>query len=94
MFIFAAATSSVVNLMVMSDEYDVKTTWSAEEGSNVAGYKIYYQHPNRDYTIYVLNNTSHQINDENQKVYTVSVQALSAVHLPSNITGPVTVRGE
>ena len=90
---FAAVANAVVNLMVIADGYDVKTTWSTKEGSNATGYKIYYQHPNHNYTIFVLNDTFHKINDENQKVYTVSIQTLS-VHLPSNIAGPVTVRGE
>ena len=77
--------------MVNSDGNLIETTWSTGE-DNVTGYKLFYYHSNGSTTTFKISGTSHKFNDKNQKVYRVSVQALS-VPLPSFLTGPVTVRG-
>ena len=62
----------------------------------VTGYHVYYCLSDGSETIVTLNVNinSHIFTEENasQRVYTVSVQALSE-HLPSAIVGPLTVRG-
>ena len=78
-------------LMVNTDGNLIETTWSTGE-DNVPGYKLFYYHSNGSTTTLKIKDTFHKLNDKNQKVYRVSVQALS-VPLPSILTGPVTVRG-
>ena len=88
---FTASTKPVVNLGATTDGNIIETTWSTGH-DHVTGYKIFYYHSNGSTTTFKISGTSHKLNDKNQKVYRVSVQALS-VHLPSILTGPVTVRG-
>ena len=73
--------------------------WSIpSSGDDVTGYLVHYHHPNYDTTIAKISSpnvyadifTEH---NATQRVYTVSVQALSK-HLPSAVSGPVTVRGQ
>ena len=78
-------------LRVNTDGNLIETTWSTGPDS-ITGYKIFYHHSNGSTTTITIKGTSHKFNDENRKVYRVSVQALS-VPLPSILTGPVTVRG-
>ena len=75
----------------------VKVSWSlSSDGDSVTGYLVYYHHPHRNST--VRNISSHDNSDTFEEVdishyvYRVSVQALSE-HLPSELAGPVTVRG-
>ena len=77
----------------------VTVMWSiTSSGDDVTGYLVYYHHPNYDTTIIKISSpnvhsdtfTEH---DASQRVYAVSVQTLSK-HLPSALSGPVTVRGQ
>ena len=77
----------------------VTVMWSiSSSGDDVTGYLVYYHHPNNDTTITTISSpnvhsdtfTEHTAS---QRVYTVSVQALSE-HFPSAVLGPVTVRGQ
>ena len=89
---FTAVAKPVVNLMVNTDGNMIETTWSTGN-DNVTGYIIFYYHSNGSTTTFKENEVFHKYNDKNRKVYRVSVQALS-IHLPSILTGPVTVRGK
>ena len=89
--IFTVVAKPVVNLMVNTDGNIIETTWSIGH-DHVTGYKVFYYHSNGSTTTFKENGTFQNFNDKNQKVYRVSIQALS-VHLPSILTGPVTVRG-
>ena len=76
----------------------ISVFWSSPIGGDaVTGYLVYYHHPNHNVTI-----IKRPFNDPNdtfteltttQRVYTVSIQALSE-HLPSIVVGPVTTRGK
>ena len=89
--IITVVAKPVVNLTVTTDGNIIETTWSTGH-DYVTRYKIFYYHSNGSTTTFKIKDTFHKLNDKNQKVYRVSVQALS-VHLPSILTGPVTVRG-
>ena len=76
----------------------ISVFWSSPIGGDaVTGYLVYYHHPN--YNVTIINRTSNNLNDTfterttTQRVYTVSIQALSE-HLPSIMVGPVTARGK
>ena len=60
----------------------------------VTVYRVYYHHP-MNQTVVDITGHFHMFNESNasQRVYTVSVQALSQ-HLPSPLVGPITVRGQ
>ena len=71
------------------------TTWAADTENNVT-YLIYYHYRNGDTSVLNISDTetSHTLTEgTGERVYTVSVQALS-VHLSSSIAGPVTARGQ
>ena len=76
----------------------ISVFWSSPIGGDaVTGYLVYYHHPNHNVTI--INKTSNDLSASftelttTQRVYTVSIQALSE-HLPSIVVGPVTARGK
>ena len=76
----------------------ISVFWSSPIGGDaVIGYLVYYHHPNHNVTI--INRTSNDLSatftelTTTQRVYTVSIQALSE-HLPSIVVGPVTTRGQ
>ena len=75
-------------------DHKVTVTWPGG-GDNVVGYLVYYHHPDSSETILNTRSHLHTFNEANasQRVYAVSVQALSE-HLPSEIVGPVTARGQ
>lgn len=72
----------------------VKMSWMASTGGD--GYYLYFEHPSQNTTHYIDGNlTSYKFTEKNETlwVYSVSIQALSE-HIPSEVVGPVTVRGE
>ena len=76
----------------------VTVMWSiSSSGDDVTGYLVHYHHPNYDTTIRNISTSVHSDifteHNASQRVCTVSVQALSK-HLPSALSGPVTVRGQ
>ena len=94
--IVASPLSSVT---VTASGNTVTVMWSIpSSGDDVTGYLVYYHHPNYDTTIANISSPNVQLDiftedNASQRVYTVSVQALSK-HLPSAISAPVTVRGQ
>ena len=75
----------------------VTAMWSiSSSGDDVTGYLVYYHHPNHETVVNrspnIRSDTFIEHNDS-QHVYAVSVQTLSQ-HLPSAVSGPVTVRGQ
>ena len=64
---------------------------------DVTGYVVYYHHPNYNTTITMISNRNVHldtfIEHFSQRVYAVSVQALS-IYFQSAASGPVTVRGQ
>ena len=75
----------------------ISVFWSSPIGGDaVTGYLVYYHHLNHYVTI--INRTSNDLSatftelTTTQRVYTVSIQALSE-HLLSTVVGPVTARG-
>ena len=85
----------MLDLNVEADTDSVVVNWSPNETHVVViGYRVYYRHGNEEETTVTVNSTHHTFTEHNtsQRVYTVSVQALS-IHLPSTIAGPVTARG-
>ena len=96
MFIpIVASPLSSVTVTTSGDK--VTVMWSISSGGDdVIGYLVYYHHPNSE----TVANTKPSIYSDtyteyntSQRVYAVSVQALS-MHLPSAVSGPVTVRGQ
>ena len=90
---------SLTSVTVTASGNTVTVMWSiSSSGDDITGYLIYYHHPNHDTTITKISSRNVYSNtftehDVSQRVYAVSVQALSR-HLPSAISGPVTVRGQ
>ena len=85
----------MLDLNVEAGEDSVVVNWFPNETHDVViGYRVYYRHGNEEETTVTVNSTHHTFTEHNtsQRVYTVSVQALS-IHLPSTIAGPVTARG-
>ena len=71
----------------------VMVSWPAPNSVDVVtGYLVYSSHPDYNMTFNTTENSYIISENSSQRVYTVSVQALSE-HLPSAIVGPVTVRG-
>ena len=91
--------SPLSSVSVTASGNTVTVMWSiSSSGDDVTGYLVHYHHPNYDTTITTISSpnvhsdtfTEHTAS---QRVYTVSVQALSK-HLPSAVSGSVTVRGQ
>ena len=92
--IVASPLSSVT---VTASGNTVTVMWSiSSSGEDVTEYLVYYHHPNNK-TVVNRNSSIHSDtfteHNASQRVYSVSVQALSR-HLPSSVSGPVTVRGQ
>ena len=89
--------SPLTSVSVTASGNTVTVMWSiSSSGDDVTGYLVYYYHPNHDATITTISNPdvhSDTFTEHNstQRVYAVSVQALSQ-HLRSTISGPATVR--
>ena len=89
--------SPLSSVTVTASGNTVTVMWSiSSSGDDVIGYLVYYHHPNSETVV----NTKASIHSDtfteynaSQRVYAVSVQALST-HLPSAVSGPVTVRGQ
>ena len=94
--IVASPMSSVT---VTASGNTVTVMWSiSSSGDDVTGYLVHYHHPNFNTTIEKISSPSVHSDtftehNATQRVYTVSVQALSK-HLSSAVSGPVTVRGQ
>ena len=88
--------SSPSPITVTTTDSTVTVRW-AKVGDMVTGYLVYYHHSDNNVTIVNRTSTtnSHTFNEttSSQRVYRVGVQALSE-HLPSEIVGPVTARGQ
>ena len=89
--------SPLTSVTVTTSGNNVTVMWSiSSSGDDVTGYLVYYHHPNYDTTITRINHTVNSDifteHNDSQRVYTVSVQALSR-HFPSALSGPVTARG-
>ena len=98
--VFCTAANPPIALTVTTSEGSstISVFWSSPIGRDaVTGYLVYYHHPNHNVTI--KSKTSNDLSvtftelTTNQRVYTVSIQALSK-HLPSIVVGPVTARGK
>ena len=80
----------LTNVTVTASGNTVTVMWSiSSSGDDITGYLVYYHHPNYDTTITRINQTVNsniftEYNDS-QRVYAVSVQALSR-HLPSALS--------
>ena len=91
--------SPLSSVSVTASGNTVTVMWSiSSSGDDVTGYLVYYHHPNYDTTITnITNPTVHSDtfteHNATQRVYTVSVQALS-IHLSSVESKPMTVRGQ
>ena len=90
--------SPLSSVTVTASGNTVTVMWSiSSSGDDVTGYLVHYHHPNYDTTIRNISPNVHSDifteHNATQRVYTVSVQALSQ-HLPSAVSGPVTVRGQ
>ena len=92
---FATVASPVLNLNVKASKNSVEVNWFSNEADVVTEYLVYYYLRNEEVITVTVNDTHDVFLERNasQRVYTVSVQALS-VHLPSSIAGPVTARGQ
>ena len=97
---FSTAANPPLNLTATTSEESstIRVFWSSPIGGDeVTGYLVYYLHPNHSATM--IMKTSEDMSDTftelttTQRVYTVSIQALSE-HLPSIVVGPVTTRGQ
>ena len=97
---FPTAANPPMDLTVTTSEGSstISVFWSSPIGGDaVTGYLVYYHHPNHNVTI--MKRPSNDLNDTftelttTQRVYTVSIQALSE-HLTSIVARPVTVRGK
>ena len=96
-YFFSIVASPPSNVTITASGNIVIVTWSiSSSGDDVTGYVVYYHHPN-DETIVnkslSVNSDTFTEHNATQRVYAVSVQALSK-HLPSAVSGPVTVRGQ
>ena len=98
MYFIPIEVSPLSSVTVITSGNTVTVMWSiSSSGDNVTGYLVYYHHPNYDTTITRINQTVNSNifteHNDSQRVYAVSVQALSR-HLPSALSGPVTARGQ
>ena len=86
--------SSPSDITVTTTLSTVMVSWLVPSDEDVVtGYLVYYSHPDYNMTFNTTENL-HIISEiASQRVYTVSVQALSE-HLPSAIVGPFTARGQ
>ena len=88
--------SSLSSVTITASGNTATVMWSiSSNGDDVIGYLVYYHHPNSETVVNTRPSTHSDIFIEynaSQRVYAVSVQALST-HLPSAVLGPVTVRG-
>ena len=95
--IISVVASPLTNVTVTANGNAVTVMWSiSSSGNNVIGYLVYYHHSNSETVVNTKPRIySHTFTEHNasQRVYAVSVQALST-HLPSAVSGPVTVRGQ
>ena len=90
--------SPLTSVTVTASGNTVTVMWSmSSSGDDVTGYLVYYHHPDYDTTITRINRTVNSDifteHNDSQRVYAVSVQALSR-HFPSALLGPVTARGQ
>ena len=90
--------SALTSVSVTASGNTVTVMWSvSSSGDDVTGYLVHYRHPNYDTTIRNISTSVHSDifteHNASQRVYTVSVQT-SSIHLPSALSGPVTVRGQ
>ena len=90
--------SPLSSVTVTASGDTVTVMWSIfSSGDDVTGYLVHYHHPNYDTTIRNISASVHSDtfteHNASQRVYAVSVQALSK-HLPSAVSGPLTVRGQ
>ena len=87
--------SAPVKVVVNTSGNYITVTWTTGNSGNnmVIGYLVIYHHFDSNISIFNTSSTekSHMFT-EDQRIYTVSVQALSE-HIPSAIVGPFTVRG-
>ena len=97
MYIILIEESPLTSVTVTASGNTVTVMWSiSNSGDDVTGYLVYYHHPNYDTTITKISSPNVYLDtftehDASQRVYAVSVQALST---PSALSGPVTVRGQ
>ena len=87
--------SSLSSVSVAVSESNVTVMWSiSTSGDDVTGYLVHYHHPIHSTTIRSIASNLDVFNENStHRVYAISVQALST-HLPSEVVGPVTVRGQ
>ena len=88
---YTVVASSELYPKVETSGNTVTTTWTPDD--KATEYRIIYHYKNNETSVMNVSETSHTVTERiGQRVYTVSVQALS-IHLPSTIAGPVTARG-
>ena len=97
LYITSPVARPPTGLEARAENSKVLVSWSlSSDGDSVTGYLVYYQHPRRNSTVRNIsspaNSDTFEEVDISHYVYRVSVQALSE-HLPSELAGPVTVRG-
>ena len=90
--------SPLTSVTVTTSGNTVTVMWSiSTSGDDVIEYLVYYHHSNYDTTVTRINQTVNSDifteHNDSQRVYAVSVQALSR-HFPSALSGPVTARGQ
>ena len=92
LFFLVAARPEALNATSDGNSTVVVSWTTRQSGSRI---RIFFEHPEMSTYVIISNMSNYSFSESNysDRVYSVSIQALSE-HLPSEIVGPVTVRGQ